>query len=181
YRLEFDRPHSIGKLRTFWGNVGMMVRAYAYIRELGPEGLRACSDLAVLNAQYVRALIEKEWHVPYGNRSLHEVVYNDRNIKETGATTMDVAKALIDHGYHPPTVYFPLIVPGAIMVEPTETETKETLENFAQAMLAIAAQAREEPEALKAMPQKTIVERLDETRAARKPVLRWTPEMGREE
>ena len=180
YRLEFDRPQSVGKLRTFWGNVGMMVRAYAYIRELGPEGLRACSDLAVLNAQYIRALIEKEWHVPYANRSLHEVVYSDKNLKETGVTTMDVAKALIDHGYHPPTVYFPLIVHGAIMVEPTETETKETLENFAQAMLAIAAQAREEPEALKAMPQKPIVERLDETRAARKPVLRWTPEMSRE-
>ncbi len=181
FRLEFDRPQSVGKLRTFWGNFGMMVRAYAYIRELGPEGLRACSDLAVLNAQYIRALIEKEWNVPYTNRSLHEVVYTDKNLKETGATTMDVAKALIDHGYHPPTVYFPLIVPGAIMIEPTETETKETLENFASAMLAIAAQAKEEPEALKAMPLKPVVERLDETRAARKPVLRWTPGMGAEE
>jgi len=177
YRLEFDRPHSIGKLRTFWGNVGMMIRAYAYIRELGPEGLRACSDLAVLNAQYVRALLEKDWHVPYTNRSLHEVVFSDRNLKETGVTTMDVAKALVDHGYHPPTVYFPLIVPGAIMLEPTETETKETLDNFAQAMRAIAAQAKEEPEALKAMPKKPIVERLDETRAARQPILRWRPGM----
>lgn len=180
YRLEFDRPQSIGKLRTFWGNFGMAIRAYAYIRELGPEGLRACSDLAVLNAQYLRALLEKDWHVAYPNRSLHEVVYTDKNLKETGVTTMDVAKALIDHGYHPPTVYFPLIVQGAIMLEPTETETKETLDNFAEAMRAIASQAREEPQALKDMPKKPIVERLDETRAARKPVLRWTPEMDRE-
>lgn len=113
--------------------------------------------------------------MPYTARSLHEVVFNDKNLKETGVTTMDVAKALIDHGYHPPTVYFPLIVPGAIMVEPTETETKETIENFAEAMQSIAAQARADAASVKAMPQKPIVERLDETRAARKPVLRWTP------
>jgi len=175
FRFDFDRPKSVGKLRTFWGNFGMHVRAYAYIREFGPEGLRQVSQLAVLNAQYLRALVEDEWDVAYENRSLHEVVYTDRKLKETGVTTMDVAKALIDHGYHPPTVYFPLIVPGALMVEPTETETKETLENFAGALQAIAAQAREEPEVLKAMPKKPIVERLDETRAARKPVLRWTP------
>ena len=180
FRLDFDRPKSVGKLRTFWGNFGMHVRAYAYIREYGPQGLRDVSQLAVLNAQYIRALIEDEWDVAYENRSLHEVVYTDKNLKETGVTTMDVAKALIDHGYHPPTVYFPLIVAGALMVEPTETETKETLENFADALKAIAAQAREEPAALKAMPKKPIVERLDETRAARKPVLRWTPGFGTE-
>lgn len=180
YRLDFDRPQSVGKLRTFWGNFGMMVRAYAYIRELGPEGLKACSNLAVLNAQYLRALLEDEWNVAYDNRSLHEVVFNDKHLKETGVTTMDVAKALIDHGFHPPTIYFPLIVPGALMVEPTETETKETLENFAAAMRAISRQAKEAPESVKAMPQKTMLERLDETRAARKPVLRWTPEMGAE-
>ncbi len=177
FRLDFDRPKSVGKLRTFWGNFGMHVRAYAYIREYGPEGLRDVSRLAVLNAQYIRALIEDEWDVAYENRSLHEVVYTDKNLKETGVTTMDVAKTLIDHGYHPPTVYFPLIVPGALMVEPTETETKETLENFADAMKAIAAQARAEPEALKAAPKKPIVERLDETRAARRPILRWTPDL----
>jgi len=180
FHLDFDRPKSVGKLRTFWGNFGMHVRAYAYIREYGPKGLRDVSQLAVLNAQYIRALVEDEWDVAYQNRSLHEVVYTDKNLKETGVTTMDVAKALIDHGYHPPTVYFPLIVHGAIMVEPTETETKETLENFADALKAIAAQAREEPEALKAMPKKPIVERLDETRAARKPVLRWTPGFGKD-
>ena len=176
YRLDFGGEKSVGKLRTFWGNFGMHLRAYAYIRELGAEGLHDASRLAVLNAQYIRALIEDEWDVAYDNRSLHEVVYTDKKLKETGVTTMDVAKALIDHGYHPPTVYFPLIVPGALMVEPTETETKETLENFAEAMRSIAAQAKAEPEALKAMPKKPVVERLDETRAARRPVLRWTPD-----
>lgn len=178
FRLDFDGPQSIGKMRTFWGNFGMMVRAYTYIRELGPAGLKACADLAVLNAQYVRALLEDDYHVAYENRSLHEVVFTDKHLKETGATTMDVAKALIDHGYHPPTVYFPLIVPGALMVEPTETETKETLENFAEAMRSIKEQAKADVESLKAMPKKPIVERLDETLAARRPVLRWTPDFN---
>jgi glycine dehydrogenase subunit 2 len=176
FRLDFDRPKSIGRLRTFWGNFGMMLRAYTYIRELGPEGLEACARLAVLNAQYVRALLEEEWHVAFDNRSLHEVVFTDKNLKETGVTTRDVAKALIDHGFHPPTVYFPLIVPGALMVEPTETETKETLEHFAAAMHAITAQARVDAEAVKESPKKPVVGRLDETRAARRPVLRWTPD-----
>src|SRR5690606_16871326 len=176
YLLDFDRPKSIGKLRTFWGNVGMMIRAYTYIRELGAEGLRATAERAVLNAQYLRKLLEEDWHVAYQNPSLHEVVFTDRNLKETGVNTMDVAKSLIDHGFHPPTVYFPLIVPGALMIEPTETESKETLEHFAAAMKAIAEQARKDPEALKQAPQKPVVERLDEARAARKPILRWTPD-----
>lgn len=177
FRLDFDRPKSIGKLRTFWGNFGMAVRAYTYIRELGAEGLRKTAELAVLNAQYLRALLAEDWHVAYENPSLHEVVLTDKRLKETGVSTMDVAKALIDHGFHPPTVYFPLIVPGALMVEPTESESKETLEHFAAAMKAIVAQAQADPEAVKRSPQKPVMERLDEARAARRPVLRWTPDI----
>ncbi|MFO7156005.1 MAG: aminomethyl-transferring glycine dehydrogenase subunit GcvPB [Pseudomonadota bacterium] len=176
FRLDFDRPKSIGKLRTFWGNFGMMVRAYTYILELGREGLRRTAELAVLNAQYLRKLLEADWHVAYENPSLHEVIFTDRNLKETGVTTMDVAKALIDHGFHPPTVYFPLVVSGALMIEPTETESKETLEAFAAAMKAIYERAKTDPEGLKRAPEKPVVERLDEARAARKPVLRWTPD-----
>jgi len=176
FRLDFDRPKSIGKLRTFWGNFGTMVRAYTYILELGREGLRRTAELAVLNAQYLRKLLEADWHVAYENPSLHEVIFTDRNLKETGVTTMDVAKALIDHGFHPPTVYFPLVVSGALMIEPTETESKETLEAFAAAMKAIYERAKTDPEGLKRAPEKPVVERLDEARAARKPVLRWTPD-----
>jgi glycine dehydrogenase subunit 2 len=176
FRFDFDRPKSIGKLRTFWGNFGMMVRAYTYIRELGREGLRATAERAVLNAQYLRKLLEPDWHVAYENPSLHEVVFTDKNLKETGVTTMDVAKALIDHGFHPPTVYFPLIVAGALMIEPTESESKETLEHFAAAMRAILEQAKADPEGVKRAPEKPVVERLDEARAARRPILRWTPD-----
>lgn len=177
YRMDFTGEKSIGKLRTFWGNFGVMVRAYTYLRELGPEGLAACSKLAVLNAQYLRALLEKDFQVAYETRSLHEVVFSDKKQEAFGVKTMDIAKRLIDHGFHPPTVYFPLIVHDAIMVEPTETETKENVEAFAEAMKAIAREAAENPQALHDAPERTIVQRLDEVRAARKPVLRWTPGM----
>ncbi|BDG08115.1 aminomethyl-transferring glycine dehydrogenase subunit GcvPB [Anaeromyxobacter paludicola] len=180
YRLVTDpaeRPQTIGKLREFWGNFGMFVRAWALIRELGPDGLRSTAHLAVLNANYVRALLADAYDLPYGTDSLHEVVFTDKNLKPTGVTTMDVAKRLIDHGFHPPTVYFPLVVHGALMIEPTETESKETLERFCAAMRAIAEEAATSPEAVKAAPTKPVRARLDETRAARKPVLRWTPGM----
>ena len=175
YRMDFTGEKSVGKLRTFWGNFGMMVRAYAYIRELGPEGLKACSQLAVLNAQYLRALLSDEYQMAYETRSLHEVVFSDKKQEEHGVKTMDIAKRLIDHGFHPPTVYFPLIVHNALMIEPTETETKENVEAFAEAMKAIAREAREDAQAVQAAPQRTLVQRLDEVRAARKPILRWTP------
>jgi glycine dehydrogenase subunit 2 len=180
YRLVTDpkeRPQTIGKLREFWGNVGMFVRAWAIIREYGPEGLTATSQLAVLNANYVRAALQGTYNLPYQTDSLHEVVFDDRAQKASGVTTMDVAKRLIDHGFHPPTIYFPLVVHGALMIEPTETESKETLDRFCDGMLAVAAQARTDPAGLKAAPQKPVRSRLDETRAARKPVLRWTPGM----
>jgi glycine dehydrogenase subunit 2 len=177
YHLEFDRPQSIGRIRTFWGNFGMFVRAYTYIRELGAEGLRDVSGYAVLNANYLRALLEGDFFLPYKTPALHEVVFSDREQKKAGVTVMDVAKRIIDHGMHPPTVAFPLVVAGALMVEPTETESKETLDHFAAAMKEIAQEAKTNPDALRAAPTITHVSRLDETRAARFPVLRWTPGM----
>ncbi len=178
YRLVTDpreRPRTIGRLREFWGNFAMFVRAWALIREYGPDGLAQTGKLAVLNANYVRKLLEGVYHLPYETDSLHEVVFDDKLQKADGVTTMDVAKRLIDHGFHPPTIYFPLVVQGAIMIEPTETESKETIERFAAAMKAIAEEAKADPEAVKAAPTKPVRARLDETRAARKPVLRWKP------
>jgi glycine dehydrogenase subunit 2 len=178
YRLVTDpkeRPQTVGKLREFWGNFAMFVRAWALIREYGPEGLADTGKLAVLNANYVRALLKGAFHLPYETDSLHEVVFDDTAQKESGVTTMDIAKRLIDHGFHPPTIYFPLVVHGAIMIEPTETESKETIDRFVEAMRSIAEEAKRDPEAVKAAPTKPFRARLDETRAARKPVLRWRP------
>ncbi len=177
YALDFEGDQSIGKLRTFWGNFGMFVRAWTYIRENGPDGLRAVSGHAVLNANYLRALLEGSYHLPYKTAVLHEVVFSDKEQKKTGVTTMDLAKRLIDHGLHPPTVYFPLVVQGALMIEPTETESKETLERFATVMKEVAAEAQTNPQASHDAPVMTHLSRLDETRAARFPVLRWTPGM----
>ncbi|WP_242336528.1 MULTISPECIES: aminomethyl-transferring glycine dehydrogenase subunit GcvPB [Anaeromyxobacter] len=180
YRLLVEpkeRPQTIGKLREFWGNFGMFVRAWALIREYGPEGVAETGKLAVLNANYVRKLLQGTYNLPYETDSLHEVVFDDKLQKVHGVTTMDVAKRLIDHGFHPPTVYFPLVVSGALMIEPTETESKETLERFCTAMKAIAEEAQADPEAVKAAPTRPFRARLDETRAARKPILRWRPGM----
>lgn len=175
YALAEEEPESIGRLVAFYGNVGIMVRAYAYIRSLGGAGLKRASELAVLNANYVRARLEGHFHLPYQRRSLHEVVFSDQDLGG-GCHTIDLAKRLIDCGYHPPTIYFPLVVKGAIMIEPTETESQEILDEFCEAMLAIAREAEETPELLKNAPQRTKIGRLDEARAARKPMLRWTPE-----
>ncbi|WP_432821407.1 aminomethyl-transferring glycine dehydrogenase subunit GcvPB [Trichloromonas sp.] len=172
YQLHHDRPQSIGRMRSFFGNFGIMVRAFAYIRTLGASGLRHASEMAVLNANYVRAKLEGTFHLPYQNRSLHEVVFSDRDLAGD-CHTLDLAKRLIDYGYHPPTVYFPLVVKGAIMIEPTETESQETLDEFCEAMLAIAGEARDNPELLHAAPVRTRIRRLDETAAARKPRLKW--------
>jgi len=170
-----DLPRSIGRLHGNHGNVGMLVRAFAYIRALGPDGLKRATELAVLNANYVLARLRGAYHVPYENPVLHECVVTDRKLADTGVTTLDVAKRLIDHGYHPPTVYFPLIVNGALMIEPTESESKEGLDRFVDALLAIAEEARRDPETVRTAPHRTRRRRLDETRAARKPVLRWQP------
>jgi glycine dehydrogenase subunit 2 len=176
FEWRSDLPGTIGRLHGQHGNVGMLVRAYTYILSLGAEGLRRCSEMAVLNANYLLARLGGTFHVPYPGTVMHECVLSDRNLAETGVTTMDVAKRLIDHGYHPPTIYFPLIVPGALMIEPTESESLEGLDRFADALLAIAEEARSEPETVRSAPHRTRLRRLDETLAARKPVLRWQPD-----
>jgi glycine dehydrogenase subunit 2 len=174
-RLDHERPKSIGKMRSFLGNFGMFVRAYAFILAHGPRGLKRMSETAVLNANYIRRRLEGTYHLPYASPSLHEVVFSDRHLEKTGVRTLDVAKRLMDYGFHPPTIYFPLIVKGALMIEPTETESREELDAFCDALLAIDAEARREPEMVKTAPHTTPIRRLDETAAARAPVLRWTP------
>jgi glycine dehydrogenase subunit 2 len=174
--VDTERPKSVGRVRSFFGNFGMMVRAYTYIRELGPEGLAAVSNLAVLNARYIAARLAEHYPLAYSTPALHEAVFTDKELEATtGVKTLDVAKRLIDYGVHPPTVYFPLVVRGALMVEPTETETKQTLDDFVSAMIEIAREARETPDLVKKAPHLTRLGRLDEARAARKPRLRWTP------
>ncbi len=172
YRLESANADSIGRMMAFHGNVGIMVRAYAYIRSMGPEGLKYASEMAVLNANYVRARLEGVYDLPYKSRSLHEVIFSDKDL-EGSCHTLDVAKRLIDYGYHPPTIYFPLVVKGAIMIEPTETESREILDEFCDAMISIAGEARDNPDLLHQAPIRSKVRRLDETTAARKPKLRW--------
>ena len=178
--LDEDRPQSIGRLRAFHGNFGVLVRAYTYLRELGAEGLKRVTELAVLNANYILALLRDHYHVPHDRLCMHECVLSDKKLtKETGVSTTDIAKRLIDYGYHPPTVHFPLVVRGALMIEPTETESKQTLENFAEAMIAIVEEARREPETLKLAPHRSSRSRPNEAQAARHPKLRWLmPERG---
>jgi len=174
YVLEYDRPQSIGKVRSFYGNFGMLVRAFTYIRRMGSDGLSQVSRDAVLSANYLRARLRDLYPEAYGGPNMHEVVLSGKKIqRETGVRTMDVAKRLIDHGFHPPTVYFPLIVDEALMIEPTETENKDTLDAFVEAMRAIAEEARTSPETVKTAPHSAPVGRLDEVQAARRPDLRW--------
>jgi glycine dehydrogenase subunit 2 len=171
FRWSEDFPLSIGKLQTFWGNMGILVRAYSYIRSLGAENLKRVSQLAVLNANYIKAQLKDTFHLAYDRPCMHECVFSDKLQQAYKVTTLDIAKRLMDFGFHPPTVYFPLVVPGAIMIEPTETESKETLDLFVDTMKAIAAEARETPEVLRQAPTRCKRRRLDETAAARKPCL----------
>ena len=166
YELDYDRGQSIGRINSFFGNFGVLVRAYAYIRGLGAEGLTAVTRMAVLNANYVRARLASAYHLPYTRPVLHECVFSDRRQKEFGVRTMDMAKRLMDYGLHAPTVYFPLIVPGAIMIEPTETEPKDLIDSFCDSMIAIAKECEENPEIVKNAPHRTFRRRLDEARAA---------------
>jgi len=175
YRLTTDRPKSIGRVKSFYGQFAVMVRAYVYIRELGGPGLKLASEMAVLNANYIRARLEDTYYLPYPQQSMHEVIFSDKNLEETGVTTLDVAKRLLDYGFHPPTVYFPLVVHGALMIEPTETESPETLDEFVAAMKKIAEEARTDPDLVRTAPHTTVVRRLDEVKAAREPVLTWKP------
>lgn len=176
--LEDDLPQSIGKVRSFYGNFGTMVRAYAYIRALGPSGLRKVAERAVINANYILSQLKGTYHLPYDRFCKHEVIFTDAYQQPHGISTMDLAKRLIDYGFHPPTIYFPLIVKGALMIEPTETESKETLDRFIEAMKEIAKEAEEDPERLHQAPHTPKVTRLDEVRAARQPNLRWRPTPG---
>src|SRR4051794_25766300 len=171
--LDFNRPDSIGRMRAFNGNFNVLVRALTYMRSMGPDGLRRIAQIAVLNANYIRARLKGSYHLPYDAPSLHEVVFSDKNQTPKDVHTLDIAKRLMDYGFHPPTIYFPLIVSGALMIEPTESEPKEELDAFCDAMLAIARECDERPELVRTAPHTTPVRRLDEARAARQPVLRW--------
>jgi len=171
YRLDYDRPKSIGRVRTFCGNIGILVRGYCYIRTLGPDGLKALSENAVLNANYLLARIKHKYEVPHGDRCMHEFVASARQLrKEKKISAMEIAKRLLDFGFHAPTIYFPLVVPEALMVEPTETESKETLDRFADVLLQII---EEDPAFLQKAPYTLGISRPDETRAAKEPKLRW--------
>jgi len=170
FRLSDDFPQTIGKLHAFYGNVGIMIRAYSYIRSLGPE-LKKVSQLAVLNANYIKERLKGFLHLPYDRPCMHECVFSDKNQAAQKVTTLDMVKRLMDHGFHPPTIYFPLVVHGAIMIEPTETESKEDIDLFIEAFKSVIREAAENPGELLEAPRRTRVRRLDETAAARHPCL----------
>ena len=176
YAFDESRPLSIGRMHSFYGNFGVLVRAYAYILTMGADGLRQVSGDAVLNANYCLARLRDAYHSPFDRHCMHECVLTSQKQNPHGIRTLDIAKRLLDYGVHPPTIYFPLIVEEALMIEPTETESKETLDAFIDIMLQIAREAAEQPELVKQAPLGTVVGRLDEATAARKPKLRWTAE-----
>jgi glycine dehydrogenase subunit 2 len=171
YVLSDKFPQTIGKLHAFYGNVGVMIRAYSYIRTMGPANLKKASQLAVLNANYVKERLKKTFYLPYDRPCMHECVFTDKIQAGFKVTTLDIGKRLMDYGFHPPTVYFPLVVNGAIMIEPTETESKQDLDLLIESLEAIAAEAKENPDLLRQAPTKPKMRRLDETGAARKPCL----------
>ncbi|WNF21685.1 aminomethyl-transferring glycine dehydrogenase subunit GcvPB [Mesobacillus jeotgali] len=173
YKFDYDRPQSIGRVKPFYGNFGINVRAYTYIRTMGPDGLKAVTEYAVLNANYMMRRLAEYYDLPFNRHCKHEFVLSGKRQKKLGVRTLDIAKRLLDFGYHPPTIYFPLNVEEAIMIEPTETESKETLDAFIDAMIQIAKEAEENPEIVQEAPHSTVIGRLDETTAARKPVLRY--------
>lgn len=176
YHFDYDRPQSIGRVKPFYGNFGINVRAYTYIRSMGPDGLKAVTENAVINANYMMRRLEPYFDLPYNRHCKHEFVLSGSRQKKLGARTLDMAKRLLDFGYHPPTTYFPLNVEEGLMIEPTETESKETLDAFCDAMIQIAKEVEETPEVVQNAPHTTVIGRLDETRAARNPVLRYERE-----
>lgn len=173
YALDYDRPQSIGKVKGFYGNFGILVRAYAYIRTMGPDGLKRVTEEAVLNANYIMRKLQPFYDLPYDQICKHEFVLSGKRQKAKGVKTLDIAKRILDFGFHPPTIYFPLNVEEAIMIEPTETENIETLNAFIDTMIQIAKEVEENPEIVKEAPHNTVVNRLDETTAARNPILRY--------
>lgn len=176
YGFDYDRPQSIGRVKPYYGNFGINVRAYTYIRTMGPDGLKAVTEYAVLNANYMMRRLAEYYDLPFDRHCKHEFVLSGKRQKKLGVRTLDIAKRLLDFGYHPPTIYFPLNVEECIMIEPTETESKETLDEFIEAMIQIAKEAEENPEIVQEAPHTTVIGRLDETMAARKPILRYQPE-----
>ncbi len=176
FGFDYDRPESIGRVKPFYGNFGINVRAYTYIRSMGPDGLKAVTEYAVLNANYMMRRLAEHYDLPFDRHCKHEFVLSGKRQKKLGVRTLDIAKRLLDFGYHPPTIYFPLNVEECIMIEPTETESKETLDSFIDAMIQIAREAEENPEVVQEAPHTTVIKRLDETLAARKPVLRYKKE-----
>ncbi|KUP07386.1 glycine dehydrogenase [Bacillus coahuilensis m2-6] len=173
YFFNYDRPESIGRVKPYYGNFGINVRAYTYIRTMGPDGLKAVTENAVLNANYMMRRLAPHFDLPYDRHCKHEFVISGRRLKKLGVRTLDIAKRLLDFGYHPPTIYFPLNVEECMMIEPTETESKETLDAFIDALIQISREAEETPEIVQEAPHTTVVKRMDETLAARKPVLRY--------
>lgn len=174
YKFEYNRPQSIGRVKPFYGNFGINVRAFTYIMTMGPDGLHQVSENAVLNANYMMRRLEPHFDLPFTQHCKHEFVLSGRRQKKLGVRTLDIAKRLLDFGYHPPTIYFPLSVEEAIMIEPTETESKETLDEFIEKMIQIAKEAEETPELVQEAPHTTVVKRLDEATAARKPILKYS-------
>jgi glycine dehydrogenase subunit 2 len=179
YRLNYDLPDSIGRVKAFFGNFGMMVRALSYIYTHGAEGLKEATETAVLNARYVGEQLKEVYHKPYEQDCMHEAIFSHKNQTRTGVHTLDIAKRLIDYGFHPPTVYFPLVVEGAMLIEPTESVGRADLDAFVEAMIDIDREARENPQLVLDAPHSTRIGRLDEATAARKPILRWRPETER--
>ena len=175
FKLDSDEPKSIGRVKAFYGNYGMMLRALAYIQTHGHDGLREATEAAVLNARYIAHALVSDYDKPFDSPPMHEVVFTDKRQSRKGAHTLDIAKRLIDYGFHPPTIYFPLIVSGAMLIEPTESVGHQELDQFIEAMRSIAREALEDPELVLNAPHTTRIGRLDEAAAARKPVLRWRP------
>mgnify|MGYP001428694622 FL=1 len=173
YAFDHERPQSIGKIKEYTGQFGMHVRALCYILANGPEGLRETTEVAVLNANYIRSKLQSTYDLPYDSPTLHEVVLSDKNQERHGVTVWDIGKRLMDYGFHPPTVSFPLIVAEASMIEPTESESRDELDQFIEAMLTIAREAEKNPEIVKSAPHNARINRVDEAGAARRPVLRW--------
>ncbi|MEN8907350.1 MAG: aminomethyl-transferring glycine dehydrogenase subunit GcvPB [Clostridiales bacterium] len=171
YYLDYKRDKSIGKVKSFYGNFSLILRAYCYIRTMGREGLKEVSKSAVLNANYIMNRLKDYYHIPYNRSCMHEFVLSAKNQKKYGVSAFDIAKRLLDYGYHPPTMYFPLIVEEALMIEPTETESKDTIDHFIEVMIKIANECKENPEIVKSAPNNTYYKRLDEVGAARKPIL----------
>ena len=173
YILDYNYPESIGKVKSFYGNFGVFLKAYAYILTMGAEGLKRASQIAVLNANYLKEQLKETYILPIDTICKHEFVLGGLGQNEAGITTLDIIKRMIDYGYHPPTVYFPLIISEAMMIEPTETESLETLDEFISVLKTIAQEAKTTPELLKTAPHDSVVRRLDEVLAARKPRVLW--------